>query len=117
MGDIRAYFVALPGSRGESAWRPSVDIYQCRDGWLVKCDLAGVRPQDVRVSMAGRQLSIVGVRRDSTLVEGHRAYSMEISYSRFERTLELPADLTGSRLSMEYHDGMLLIFLHPEKAS
>ena len=92
-------------------WQPSADVYRTKDGWLVKFDLAGVQIGDVTVTIQGRRLIIGGVRRDSFLEEGSSYYSMEISYSRFERTIEMPADLENSKMTIEARDGILLVRL------
>jgi HSP20 family molecular chaperone IbpA len=39
---------------------------------------------------------------------------MEIAYSRFERVIDLPADLDQACIATEYRDGMLLIRIQPE---
>ena len=52
----------------------------------MKFDLAGVRPEDVMVTVRGRRVSVSGVRRDLMVEEGCSYYSMEISYNRFERS-------------------------------
>jgi HSP20 family protein len=77
--------------------------------WLIKVDLAGVRPEDIQVRLEGRRISISGTRRDSVISEGCQAYSMEISYSRFERTFELPCELTLAKIQTEYREGMFLL--------
>ena len=40
----------------QTPWQPSADVYRTRDGWLVKFDLAGVKTEDVTVSMRGRRV-------------------------------------------------------------
>src|SRR5260370_24379633 len=90
-------------------WRPSADIYRTRDGWLLKFDLAGVRPEDVTVSVRGRRVSVSGVRRDLIVEEGCSYYSMEISYNRFERFIDMPADLENARVTLQARDGLLLV--------
>jgi HSP20 family protein len=90
-------------------WQPSADIYRTRNGWLLKFDLAGVRPEDVTVSVRGRRVSVSGVRRDFIAEEGCSYYSMEISYNRFERSLEMPANLENARITLEARDGLLLV--------
>src|SRR5262249_37440075 len=82
---------ALP--RGTIAWQPQADIYRVRDGWVVKLELARVRPQDVSVSVRGAQLCIAGVRHDWIVKDDWRHYAIEIAYNRFERTIDLPRDL------------------------
>src|SRR5205807_3254442 len=83
----------LPGTRcGDAPWEPAADVYRTRHGWIVKFDLAGVRPDDIELTALGNTLSVRGVRRDHVREEGCCHYRMEIAYSRFERTLELPCD-------------------------
>lgn len=98
-----------------AAWEPLVDVYRGPSAWLVKFDLAGVSPADIELSACGRRLTVRGVRRDWCIEQGQSAYSMEISYSRFERSLELPFDLEAARISTEYRDGMLLVRLAIEQ--
>ncbi|MGQ0634938.1 MAG: Hsp20/alpha crystallin family protein [Planctomycetaceae bacterium] len=107
-----------PSSEGlrRAAWSPSVDVYRMRDGWLLKFDLAGVRPQDIECSLHGRRLVVRGRRRDWVVEESGScsAYSMEISYSHFERSVELPCDIEPLHIATEYRDGMLLVRLRAE---
>ena len=91
------------------AWRPPADIYRSRQGWVVKIELAGVRPEDVNVMVSGSELFVSGVRRDKFVEEGWSHYSMEIAYSRFERTIELPCDIERAGVSVEWHNGLLLV--------
>ena len=102
-------FLPRPPAAPEMDWQPPIDIYVTAYGWLVKCDLAGVRPQDLRLSLSGRFLTVIGERRDHCMEEGCRHHRMEITYSRFERRVELPADVTGAGVTSEYQDGMLLV--------
>jgi HSP20 family protein len=99
------------GRHLDPAWRPPADVYRCGGDWLIKLDLAGVRPQDVQVHASGRRLTIRGVRRDWSIQEGNQSYSMEIAYNRFQRSIELPCELEGARIATDYRDGMLLIRL------
>jgi HSP20 family protein len=95
----------------EATWRPSTDIYRTPEGWLIKLELAGVRPEDVRATVVGRHLRVQGIRRDSGLDQGCRCYRLEIAYSRFERDIELPVEIDPTQINTEHRDGMLLIRL------
>jgi len=55
---------------------------------------------------------VSGVRRDRTVEESCWHYSMEISYSRFERTVHLPCTLDSARLSVDYENGILWVRVH-----
>jgi HSP20 family protein len=91
------------------AWRPAADIYRMPEGWVVKLELAGVQQEDVNVTTSGSELFVSGVRRDRFVGEGWSHQSMEITYSHFERVIELPCDLSRARVSIESHDGLLLV--------
>jgi HSP20 family molecular chaperone IbpA len=82
----------------------------------VKFDLAGVRAEDIQLEARGRQLRVSGVRRDFSLLEEQQIYSMEISYNRFQRSVELPLDLTQAEIRNEYRDGMLLVLITPRSS-
>jgi len=96
------------------SWLPPIDIYRVSDGWLVKLDLAGVRPEDVEVALAGDRLTIRGVRRDLFVEAGSQHYRMEIAYSPFERTIQVPQCSADSMMRIETHNGMFLIRLYCE---
>ncbi len=106
----------LPSREGprDAPWRPAIDVHRTADGWIVKFDLAGVHPEDVNLSVAGTRLTARGRRRDVTLGEECRCYVMEINYSQFERTIELPADLDRAAIEAEHRDGMVLVRIRTE---
>ena len=97
--------------KAESVWTPLTDIYQTREGWLIKIELAGVRPQDVSISAQGGQFCISGTRRDCTLEEGCSHYLLEIPYIRFERKIELPSEVEAEAIKTEFQNGMLLLYV------
>ncbi len=93
-------------------WEPPVDVYRGDRGWLVKVELAGVRPDEVSVELAGRRLAVSGRRADVVALDATwQRERIEIAYSRFERTMMLPAAAAGARLATEYRDGMLLVYV------
>src|SRR5262249_55433119 len=81
-------FLPAGAAARQPDWQPSADVYRTRKGWLVKFDLAGVRPQDIELSVHDNTLSVRGERRDCLVEEGCRHYRMEIAYDHFERSIE-----------------------------
>ena len=98
----------------EVGWQPPTDIYRTSEGWLVKLELAGVAPEDVALNLRGRTLVVRGRRRDCCMGEVCQQLHMEIAYSRFERSIQLPADLSRVSIQTTFRDGMLLIRLDRE---
>ena len=105
---MNSLFLPAVDSCREGLWCPAVDVYRTRDDWLVKFELAGVRVDDLDLTVLGNRLTVRGVRRDA-IGEACSYYRMEINYSGFERGVELPCDLRRAAISTEYRDGMLLV--------
>ncbi len=112
----RGRVLFLPGADSVAAtpWQPAVDVYRTHDGWVVKFDLAGVRPGDVALTVEGRRLTLRGTRHDCTLDEGCSHYVLEIAYSRFERSIELPESVERAAVTTEFRAGMLLVRFQKE---
>lgn len=106
------------GSRqrpAERHWSPAADVYQLKEGWLIKLDLAGVSPEEIEITVAGRVVVVGGSRRDAFCTGTVSFHQMEITYSRFEKTLRFPCAIDGARIERDYRDGFLLIFLHSDE--
>ncbi|HLJ50246.1 MAG TPA: Hsp20/alpha crystallin family protein [Bryobacteraceae bacterium] len=113
MREIRKVWPLFPAELA-TVWQPRVDVYRTRKGWLLKVELAGVKLQDVSVTIHGRRVAISGCRKDSILEEGASHYLMEISYSRFERVIDMPCGLETARVTLEARDGLVLVHLITE---
>jgi HSP20 family protein len=109
---MHALFLPAAEACQDAPWRPNMDVYRTATGWLVKFELAGVRAEDIDLHVLGGRMNLQGIRRD-TSPEGGSYYRMEIAYSRFERSVELPCDLKKSEVTTEYRDGMLLVHIQP----
>ena len=86
-------------------------MFETKDGWIVKVELAGVSAEDVHLEIQGNQLYIAGCRRDRSCAAGITYQQMEITYSHFEKTLAFPASIEGARVEHNFEDGLLLIHL------
>lgn len=92
-------------------WQPAVDIYRTPEGWKIKFDLAGVKPEDIEVLIAGSKIIVRGTRRDSVMTQGWSYHQLEITYSRFERVILIPCDLSQVDIRVESIDGWLLLHI------
>ena len=92
-------------------WNPSADVYRCDEGWIVKVDLAGVCSDDLEIEIRDSILSIRGCRKDTLYREGFTYHQMEITYSRFEKTIQFPDPIEGASVAHDYNDGFLIINL------
>lgn len=92
-------------------WNPAADVYRSNDGWVVKIDLAGVCSDELEIEIQDSILRITGCRKDTVYREGFVYQQMEITYSRFEKTIQFPTPIEGASLKHDYRDGFLIINL------
>ena len=116
---MNRYFHFLSSSKNTrpsgKLWYPSADIYQTSDGWIVKVELAGVSAEEIEIDVQGNQLYIAGCRRDKTCAAGVSYQQMEITYSRFEKTLRFPDVIEGASVEHNFENGLLIVHLWKEE--
>ncbi|CAN5759860.1 hypothetical protein BH24ACI3_BH24ACI3_10790 [soil metagenome] len=112
---INRHFQFLGSSKGSRPsgrlWFPAADVYQTQEGWVVKVELAGVAAEDVEIEVQGNTLYLAGCRKDRSCGVGASYHQMEITYSRFEKTLKFPASIDGVQLDHMFENGLLIIRL------
>lgn len=96
-------------------WNPAADVYRVPGGWIVKVDLAGVRDDDVEITLDGALLRLSGLRRDSFCGEGVSHYQLEITYSRFEKVIQFPCSIEHASIERDYRDGLLVLRLREDE--
>ena len=108
---IRTDWRVVPSGR---LWNPPADVYRSTNGWVVKVDLAGVCSDELEIVLRDSWLTIRGCRRDTHIHEGCVYHQMEITYSRFEKSIQFPAPIEGASIRQDYRDGFLIIDVHKE---
>jgi len=96
-------------------WNPAADVYRTGEGWVVKVDLAGVRSDDIEITIDGKLLRISGLRRDSFCGDGISHYQLEITYSRFEKIIQFPCSIDHATIERDYRDGLLVLRLREDE--
>ena len=96
-----------PGERGH--WMPNTDVYTTDEGLVVKMELAGMRSENLQITIDGSKLRISGERPDGCRAAKFNFLAMEIFYGAFENVLELPAGYDLSLAKATYQNGFLRI--------
>jgi HSP20 family protein len=103
---------SVAGGRGASAsnnWVPNTDVYTTDNGLVVKVELAGMRNDNLEITVEGNRLRISGTRPDGCRAANCRFLVMEINYGPFESVLELPPGYDLSQAKAAYLNGFLRI--------
>jgi len=108
-----AHFVTRSvGGREGSAkvhWVPNTDVYATDNGLVVKVELAGMRNDNLEITVEGNRLRISGNRPDGCRAPKCSFLVMEINYGPFESLLELPPGYDLSQAKATYLNGFLRI--------
>src|SRR5262245_28370227 len=98
-------------SFGPSAvqFAPPADIQETPEAFVLKMDLPGVSPSQVKVSMTGDVLHVRGQRSEEKSGNGTTRHRMERVYGAFERTFPLSAPVRADQIQAKYRDGVLEI--------
>lgn len=92
-------------------WKPTVDIHETPEHYMVNAELPGVRKEDVNLSLEGGVLTLTGERKSETETKDLKAHRIERSYGRFERSFALPETVDPDRVLADFKDGVLAIKL------
>ena len=96
-------------------WRPDVDIFETEKSVVVRAELAGVRREDLRVTVDGDTLRISGVRLAPEPADVVRLQQMEIATGPFERHLRIALSFDRDSVTTHLSDGFLTVKL-PKRA-
>jgi HSP20 family protein len=106
------HFVTRSVSGAGSAkahWVPNTDVYATENGCVIKVELAGMRSDNLEITVEGNRLRISGNRPDGCRAPKCTFLVMEINYGPFESVLELPPRYDLSLAKAAYLNGFLRI--------
>ncbi len=93
---------------------PAVNVFDDRDGYVVRMEAPGVAPDQFIVEAHGRTLTISG-KRETKLPEGGSFHRRERDSGAFSRSLQLPEDVDPSSAEASYKHGILTVTV-PKRA-
>lgn len=90
-----------------TAWVPATDIFARGRDLIVRIELAGVRKEDVDITLSGGVLTISGERKDEPSEDEVSYYVQERFYGTFRRSMTLPEGIDKGKISASFEAGML----------
>jgi HSP20 family protein len=107
-------FAGLPfpeqgGNILTATWVPATDVSEDANTIQITMELAGVNPEDVRISLENNVLTIRGEKRQEDEETSERVHRIERIYGMFERTFVLPSTVDPERIEAQYENGVLTV--------
>jgi len=110
-------FPTLAEEFGLGVTFPPIDIKETDTAVEVAAEVPGMRPEDLDVSVVGDVLTIKGEKKEEKEEKQKSMYRVERRYGRFERSVQLPAEVNVDKASAQYKDGVLTISLPKKEPS
>lgn len=89
----------------------SIDVFQDKDNIYVKSTVAGVKPENLEISVNNDMLTIRGFRQQEEQIEQKDYFYQECFWGRFSRSIILPVEVATDKISAELESGILIITL------
>ena len=104
------FFTWSPFSRsyGVEEWMPAVDMSETAKEIIVNAEVPGIDANNI-------DITIKGERKQDQEEKGENYHRIERRYGSFSRSLELPADVNGDKVTATYKDGVLKVNLPKAK--
>lgn len=93
----------------------TVDIYDHDDAIVIQSTVAGVKPEDLEVSITSDMVSIKGIRQPTDRVAEEHYYYKELFWGTFARTVILPEEIDEHHTEATLKHGLLTISLPKKK--
>ncbi len=87
----------------------TVDVYQTPEMIVVKSTIAGVKPDDLDVSITNDMVTIRGTRRHDEETREEDYFYRECYWGSFSRSIILPVDVVADKAEASLKDGILTI--------
>ena len=92
-------------------WFPFLDVAETKNELVVKAEVPGMDPKDIDVSLSDGVLTIKGEKRQAKEEKEADYHLVERSYGAFTRSVQLPKEVKGDKISASYKNGILKITL------
>lgn len=96
---------------GLGPWCPPVDLAENDREVVVRAEIPGVDPQQLELSVLGRELLLAGEKKDPLDRSGKDVHLSEIRYGKFRRSIPLPTDVDTEHVEANYTNGVLTVRL------
>lgn len=100
-----------PWLTGNFEGQLSVDVYQTEDSVVIQSTVAGVRVEDLDISVNNDMVTIRGIRRRDEEVKPENYFYQECYWGGFSRSIILPFDVKTEKVSATLKNGILTVIL------
>lgn len=101
--------MGLSNGSTEEEGQLAIDMYQTQNEIILKTMVAGVKPEDIDISITRDMVTIRGKREDSVESAGDDYFHKELYWGAFSRTVILPQEVEVEDAEASNKNGLLTI--------
>lgn len=99
-------FDEFAGGR-ERAWTPAIDVVRENGNLVVRADVPGIKPEEVKVEVEDDILTVSGEHEERTEEKGKQYMRRERRYGSFSRSMALPPGVDAKKITASTHHGVI----------
>jgi len=89
----------------------NIDMYQTKDNVIIKSTIAGVRPEDIDITVANDMVTVKGSRRKEENIATDDYFYQECYWGNFSRSVIIPVDIDSESIEADLKDGILTVII------
>ncbi len=89
----------------------TVDVYQTADMIVIKAMIAGVRPEDLDISITRDMVTVKGKREEERIAKEDDYFMRELYWGSFSRSITLPEEIDVDESEAIEKHGLLILKL------
>jgi HSP20 family protein len=89
----------------------NIDMFQTKDNVIIKSTIAGVRPEDIDITVANDMLTIKGARKKEDNIAQDDYFYQECYWGNFSRSVIIPVDIDSEEIEADLKDGILTVII------
>jgi len=110
LGELRSrfdrMFDELTDGR-QRAWTPAIDVVRDNGNLVVRADVPGIKPEEVKIEIEDDILTVSGEHEERKEEKDKHFLRRERRYGSFSRTMALPAGVDAKKIKAKTHDGVV----------
>jgi HSP20 family molecular chaperone IbpA len=110
MHQLMHHLLSHAAPRSPGTWQPPADLYETADTLVIRVELAGVREEDIDITLFADHLSITGTRHNSA-VQSTAYHLAGIMYGEFNLVVPVVTAVQREEVEASFDNGLLTITL------
>jgi HSP20 family protein len=122
LGELRSRFDRIFGELAdgrESEWRPAIDVVRDDGNLVIRADVPGIKPDEVKIEVEDGILTVSGEHQETKEEKEKSFLRRERRYGSFSRSMALPEGVEAKKIKARTRDGIVEVTIplpkKPEK--